>query len=470
MIEKGVINKLAEIVGEEHVITSESEKLPYKYDASLFVGKVPDVVVLPRTVEEVSQILVTCNEHKIPVVPRGGGTSLTGGSVPLTGSIVLSLARMDSILEVSVEDNYVLVEAGVRLGQLNEYLTENYNYFFPPDPASSVAATVGGVIANDSSGLTGVRYGSVKNWVLGLEVVLPNGSVLRLGNKTLKYRVGYDLVSLIVGSEGTLGIVTKAYLKIWPRPDNIVRFLIYLDEINKVGEAIVKLKKGKFAPVSAEFIDKSYIDILRKIENFDAPERGNYALIIDIECPKESVNRTIENVLNILNSLNPVEVQHSDDPETIERLNRIRKGAGSVLLHMRKKNTETTITSDIIVPPSRLPSFLLALKDKIREYDMLAPMLGHIGEGNIHVDVFCDISDEKNLSKAMELLHEMGKMALEYGGSVSAEHGIGLEKRDLLIEEYKFRKSEEAVRIMGQIKKVFDPNNILNPTKVLKEL
>lgn len=470
LIKKSIINQLVEIVGEEYVITSESEKLPYKYDASLFVGEVPHVVVQPRTVEETSQILALCNKYKIPVIPRGGGTSLTGGPVPLAGSVVLSMLRMDRILEVSIEDNYALVEAGVRLGQLNEYLKKNYNYFFPPDPASSVAATVGGVIANDSSGLTGVRYGSVKNWVLGLEVVLPNGNILRLGNKTLKYRVGYDLVSLFVGSEGTLGVITKAYLKIWPRPENILRFLIYLDEISKVGEVIVRLKKSRFALTSAEFIDKSYIDILKKIENLEAPEKGNYALIIDIECPKESVKRTVDNVLNILNPLNPVEIQYSDDPETIEELNRVRKGAGSVLLYMRKKSTETTITSDIIVPPSQLPSFLLALKNKIREYGMLAPMLGHIGEGNIHVDVFCDVSDKEDLSRAMKLLHEMGKMALEYGGSVSAEHGIGLEKRDLLVEEYKFRKSEEAVHIMGQIKKVLDPNNILNPTKVLKGL
>ena len=466
---KDIVEELRRIVGDEHVITSASEKLPYKYDASLFAGEIPLAVVLPGDSNEVSEILKVCNENRVPVVPRGGGTSLTGGPVPLANGIVLSLSRMDRILEVNVEDNYALVEAGVRLGQLNDHLKENYGYFFPPDPASSVAATVGGVIANDSSGLTGVRYGSVKNWVLGLEVVLANGQILRFGNKTLKYRVGYDLTSLIVGSEGTLGVITKAYLKIWPKPEKIVRFLIYLDEISKVGEAIVRLKKGRFAPISAEFIDKSYIDILKKIENFEAPDSGNYALIIDLECTDESVNRIVENVLNIVNSLNPVDVQHSDDPVMIEELNRIRKGAGSVLLHMREKSTETTITSDIIVPPSHLPSFLTALKNKIEEYKMLAPMLGHIGEGNIHVDIFCDLSDEQNLKKAMELLHEMGRMALEHGGSVSAEHGIGLEKRDLLVEEYRFRKSEEAVSIMRQIKRIFDPNNILNPTKVLKE-
>ncbi len=464
MVNKGIIRELERIVGEEYVITSESEKLPYKYDASLFSGSLPEAVVLPSSTEEVSQILKLCNENRIPVVPRGAGTSLTGGPTPVEGSIVLSLIRMNRIIEVSISDNYAFVEAGIRLGRLNEYLTEKYNYYFPPEPASSIAATVGGVIANDSSGLSGIRFGSVKNWVLGLEVVLPNGKILQLGNKTLKYRVGYDLVSLIVGSEGTLAVVTKAYLKIWPRPGKFVRFVAYFDDIRKVGEAVLKIKSAGFTPLLAEFIDRSYINILREIRNLDAPENAECALMVDIESSEGSVER----MLGVLRSLDPIEIRFSDDPKEIEELSKIRKGVASVLLHLRSKNTETKVTSDIIVPPSKLPEFLIALKKKLEEYKVIAPMLGHIGEGNIHVDIMCDTADEKSVSRAVRLLEEMGRMALEYGGSVSAEHGIGLEKRDLLVEEYRYRKSEEAVELMKQIKRIFDPNNILNPGKVLK--
>ncbi len=464
LVNKDIIRELERIVGKEYVITSESEMLPYKYDASLFSGSLPEAVVLPNSTEEVSQILKLCNKNKIPIVPRGAGTSLTGGPTPVRGSIVLSLIRMNRIIEVSISDGYAFVEAGIRLGELNDYLTKNYNYFFPPEPASSVAATVGGVIANDSSGLGGVRFGSVKNWVLGLEVVLPNGKVLQLGNKTLKYRVGYDLVSLIVGSEGTLAIVTKAYLKIWPRPGKFVRFVVYFDDIKKVGKAVLQIKSAGFTPLLAEFIDKSYINILRDIRNLDAPENAECALMVDIESSESMVKK----MLKVLKTLDPIEIKFSSDPEEIEELSKIRKGVASVLLHLRKKNTETKVTSDIIVPPSKLPDFIIALKKKLEEYKVTAPMLGHIGEGNIHVDIMCDTADNESVSKAVRLLEEIGRMALEYGGSVSAEHGIGLEKRDLLIEEYKYRDSEEAIELMKRIKQIFDPNNILNPGKVLK--
>ncbi|MFP3257377.1 MAG: FAD-linked oxidase C-terminal domain-containing protein [Candidatus Nanopusillus acidilobi] len=461
------IKEIIDIVGTKNVLINEQDKLPYKYDGSLFFGENPLLVILPENPDEISKVVKVCNKYKINIVPRGGGTSLTGSSVPLKNSIVISLLKLNKILEINIEDSYVYVESGVRLDSLNSEL-EKYNYFFPPDPASSIAATVGGVISTNAGGLRGAKYGVVKDWVLGIEVILPNGEKAYFGNKTLKHRIGYDLTSLLIGSEGTLGIVTKAYLKISPKPEKTIRILSYFENIEKIGQAVVNIKKAGIIPGMAEMIDKNYLKILKENTNIEIPCNDCYALIIDVDSTIESVNRHLNIVLEILKNLNPIFIKYSDDPTEMENLRSVRKGAGSILLMMRKKPTETTITGDVVVPPSQLPKFLKEVEIKIKESNKLAPMLGHVGDGNIHADIFTDISDSEDLKKAIELNEQIGLIALKYGGSVSAEHGIGLEKKDLLIKEYMFRNSIITLELMKKIKETIDPNNILNPEKIFK--
>jgi glycolate oxidase len=468
MIDEKVLNEIIDIVGNENVLVKDLDKLPYKYDASLFYGELPLFVVLPNNSDEIAKILKICNKHKISVVPRGGGTSLTGSSVPLNNFIVISLLKLNKIFEINIEDNYTYVESGVRLDFLNNELSK-YNYFFPPDPASSISATVGGVISTNAGGLRGAKYGVVKDWVLGIEVVLPNGEKAYFGNKTLKHRIGYDMTSLITGSEGTLGIITKAYLKIWPKPEKTVRILSYFDTIEKIGEAIVNIKKEGIILGMAEMIDKNYLRILREKTNIEIPNGENYALLIDVDSTIESIDRHLNIVLKILKKLNPVYIKHSDDPIEMENLRSVRKGAGSILLLMREKPSETTITGDVIVPPSQLPKFLIEVEKTISDYGKLAPILGHIGDGNIHVDIFTDLSEKEDLKKSLELNDKIGLLALKYGGSISAEHGIGLEKKDLLIKEYEFRNSLISLEVMKKIKNAIDPLNILNPYKIFKD-
>ncbi|MEM4091138.1 MAG: FAD-linked oxidase C-terminal domain-containing protein, partial [Thermoplasmatales archaeon] len=458
MIPNHVVKEFVSVVGEKNVLVNEVEKIPYMYDASLFKGDMPEIVVLPQQAQEVSKILTICNSYKIPVTPRGGGTSLTGASVPIRGGIVLALSRMDKVEEISLEDNYVLVQAGTKIDDLNSQLS-SYGYFFPPDPASSVAATVGGIISTNAGGLRGAKYGVVKDWVLGVEAVLPTGEVLKFGNKTLKHRIGYDLTSLIIGSEGTLAVVTRAYLKIWPLPEKIVRILAFFDTIDKVGEAIVKIKRSGIVPLMAEFIDNNYVNILKSSLKMEIPPGDNFVLLLDIDGPPEAIDRYLNKFNDILSSSGASEIKFSSDPIEMENLRSVRKGAGSVLLLMRKKNTETRFTSDVVVPPSQLPKFLKEVSSKIAQSNRLVPMLGHIGDGNIHAEIFMDLADPDDLEKALKLNEEIGMLALKYGGSISAEHGIGLEKKNMLISEYRSRNSEMALTIMKGIKKVLDPNN-----------
>lgn len=465
MISDQILKEFISVVGKENLLTDEVQKVTYKYDASLFKGDLPEIVILPGTTEEVSRVVTICNNNKIPLVPRGGGTSLTGASVPLKGSIVLSLLRMNKIEETSLEDSYVLADAGVRIDDLNSKLS-SYGFFFPPDPASSIAATVGGVIATNAGGLRGAKYGVVKDWVLGIEAVLPTGEILKFGNKTLKHRIGYDLTSLLIGSEGTLAIVTKAYLKIWPLPEKIVRILAYFDDIDKIGEAIVKIHKSGIVPLMAEFIDNNYMNILKKEIKMEVPLGENFVMLLDIDDPPEAIDRHLNKIEEILYSLDAKKIESSSDPDEMENLRSVRKGAGSVLLLMRKKSTETTITSDVVIPPSQLPAFLKEVSIRIKEAHRLAPMLGHVGDGNIHADIFTDQEDPEDLKEAFELNEEIGQLALKHGGSVSAEHGIGLEKKGMLVSEYKYRNSEKALTIMKDIKKLIDPNGIMNPTKI----
>jgi len=460
-----VLTEIISVVGEKNVLSNEVEKIPYMYDASLFHGELPELVVLPATTDEVSKVLEICNRYKTPIVPRGGGTSLTGGSVSVKNGIVLVLSRMESIEEISIEDGYVLAEAGVKLDDLNSKLSK-YGYFFPPDPASSIAATIGGIISTNAGGLRGAKYGVVKDWVLGIEAVLPTGEILKLGNKTLKHNIGYDLTSLIIGSEGTLAVITKAYLKIWPLPEKIVRIIAYFNSIDKIGESLVEIKKSGIVPVMAEFIDNNYMRILRNNLNLKAPQGDVYAMLLDVDGAPEAIDRYVGKIKEILSSQGANEILSSSDPAEMENLRSVRKGAGSVLLLMRKKSTETTITSDVVVPPSQLPKFLMELNSMVAESGRLAPMLGHIGDGNIHVDIFTDLVDKVELEKALEFNEKIGLLALKYGGSISAEHGIGLEKKNMLVSEYDYRNSGKAISVMKDIKRVIDPNNIMNPGKI----
>ncbi|MEM3334818.1 MAG: FAD-binding oxidoreductase, partial [Thermoplasmata archaeon] len=293
------LNEFYDIVGKENVLTSKEDLLPYTKDASFFTGKLPNAVILPGTSEEVASIMKICNRDSIPVTVRGGGSSLTGSSIPIEEGIVISMARFDRIIETSIEDRYVVAEAGVKLDNLNLYLSK-FKHFYPPDPASSIAATVGGSISTNAGGLRAAMYGATKEWVLGLEVVLPDGTIIQTGGKVLKRSIGYDLTALMIGSEGTLGIITKAILKIAPIPEKYGRIMVYYKSIEEAGKAISALKKNGITPLIAEFMDRISMDSITHTKGIKFPEEAQYLLLIDISSTEESIDRKLKEAYEIL--------------------------------------------------------------------------------------------------------------------------------------------------------------------------
>lgn len=455
---------LREILGA-NAIFDATEKTPYLTDASAFKGKEPIAVAIPETVDEIRRLLAFCDSNKIFIVPRGGGTSLTGASIPLENFIVLSMAKFNRILSISPADRYAVVEPGVRLDDLNEKLAE-INFIYPPDPASSMAATVGGSISTNAGGLRASMYGTTKEWVLGLEVVLPNGNVMTTGGRVLKRSAGYDLTALFIGAEGTLGVITKAFVKIWPKPEATGRILAYYDTIEKVGLAIKNVKAAGITPLIAEFLDKLTMDSLKKAKGMSFPETASYMLILDVASTDLSIKVDLERTAKILKELEPIELSITRDPEEMARIYEARKGAYSSLLKVRKSSSQRVIIGDVVVLASELPAALKLIASRAEELGIMVALFGHISDGNIHANIFAEPDERKSMEKEEEFQRYLGKVALEHGGSVSAEHGIGIEKKALLLDQLAFTASEDALDIMRKIKNAIDPNGIMNRGKI----
>ncbi|GGP19997.1 glycolate oxidase subunit GlcD [Thermocladium modestius] len=460
-----VIEEMRRVVGPGNVLTKKEDILPYMRDASYLSGGEPLAVVIPGTTTELAKVVKACYEAEVPMYVRGGGTSLTGSSVPLEGGVVISMNRFDKILEVSVPDRYVVAEAGVRLDALNAYLSK-FRYFYPPDPASSLAATVGGSLSTNAGGMRGAMYGATKEWVLGMEVVLPTGEVAQFGGRVLKRSIGYDLTALMIGSEGTLGIITKATLKITPLPRRTGRILAYYKSIEDAGKVVARLTENGIIPYIAEFMDGIAMDAAKKSKGIDYPSEANYMMIIDIASTEESIKKDLESAADAIRTTNPLHVRITTDPEEMDRIYQARKGLYSSLLMERARPGEKVIIGDVVVPPTEVPSTLVDLDGAIKRYGFKVSLFGHIGDGNVHLNIFANADDEEEMRRVSEFLLETGMIAVRHGGSVSAEHGIGLEKKQLLVEEFKARGTPVNLELMRQLKKVFDPKNLLNRGKL----
>lgn len=462
-----IIKELKEIAGN-HVFTSREEIIPFLSDASYLAGDEPLIVVAPDTADQISRIMALCYRTETPVVVRSGGTSLTGASILRGNGIIISMNRFNRILETSVVDKYVIAEPGVRLDDLN-YSLEKLGHFYPPDPSSSRVATVGGTLSTNAGGLRAAMYGTTKNWVLGVEAVMPDGTVVQLGGRTLKRTSGYDLTSLMVGAEGTLCIITKAILKIWPFPEKKGRAVAYYRSAEPVGEAIAALKGRGINPFIAEFMDEITMNSLRRNRGMSFPEGAQYMVIIDVASTNESVDRELAAVADVLNEFDPIEVSTTTDEKEMEVIYEARKGAFASLLTERQKPSQRVVIGDIVVPASNLAAALRETREKMEELKVLAGMVGHVGDGNIHANIFADLEDEEEMSRVEEFHRQIAAIAIRLQGSVSAEHGIGLEKIDLLVEEFAAKNSPGTLEIMKRIKKAIDPKDLLNRGKMFRK-
>ncbi len=460
MIKSKIIKKLKNIVGDEWVITDKAIIERYLYDETPeYIRPVPaDEVVLvkPRTANEVSEIVKLANEEKVPIFPRGGGTGLVGGAIPTKPGIILSLERMDSI-KVDVGNLIAEVEAGVTLSKLIEEV-EKAGLFFPPHPGDE-GAFVGGMIATNAGGARAVRTGVMRNYVLGIEVVLPNGDIVMLGGKTIKNNTGYNLMHLIIGSEGTLGIITKAYLRLYPKyrasATMIIPFNSRLDAIKAAHE----IMKSGIIPLLLEYVEKNVIEKSASYLGLKWPVEEGFAHLIvtvseSIEDFVYSELEMIDEITKKYTSLEPVVATRSDEQKEILKIR-------SEIYSSLKKDIIDIL--DISLPLAKIYEFMEKIDELENKYKTWIPVYGHIGDGNLHAHIMKSKGWTKDMYE--KLAEEIYNLTIELGGVITGEHGIGTTR----VKYLKKFIDKKYLEIMKSIKKLFDPNNILNPGKVLPE-
>ncbi len=453
MLKPSIVRDLKKIVGSANLYTSPEEMVAYSYDATQREA-LPWAVARPSTAREVSEVLVLANKERFPVIPRGAGTGMSGGSVPICGGLVLSLERMNRILEIDEENLIAVVEPGVITGDLQREV-EKRGLFYPPDPASHDFCTIGGNVAECAGGLRAVKYGVTKDYVLGLEVVLPTGEIIRTGGRTLKSVAGYDLTKLIVGSEGTLGIATTIILKLLPLPESVRTLSVLFDSIEAAAAAVSSIIADRILPRALEFMDQAALRAVEKYLGEDFSGGAAAMLIVEVDGPSASTEREIERVAEIVGRAGATRVNRAGNEAERERLWKARRSVSPALYTIKPKK----INEDIVVPRSSIPDILREIGEIAKRHDLLIVNFGHAGDGNIHTNIMIDEGDAPRAEIAVK---EIFEAVLRMKGSISGEHGIGLSKAAYLPMEL----GPDALKTMKRIKDALDPNNILNPGKI----
>lgn len=437
------------------ISTAPEDLLCYGFDASGLEAS-PSAVVWPEHTEDVVRVMKYAYENGIPVVPRGAGTGMTGGVVPASGAIIVSLEKMNRILDVDSENLYALCEPGLINGRL-QWDIERRGLFYPPDPASMNFCTIGGNVAENAGGPRAIKYGVTKDYVMEIESVLPNGKVITTGVKTPKGVVGYDLTKLLVGSEGTLSIFTKIRLKILPLPEEVITLLAFFNNLESSGNAVSKIIASKIIPRTLEFMDR---EVIRAVENFKPVgllQEAEAVLLIELDGYPSTITREAEKVADVCRNLG-AEVSMAEDEEARTKLWEARRAVSPALYHI----SPTKINEDIVVPRNRIPDMLKRLRRLSEESGIKIVNFGHAGDGNIHVNIMVDRNNKEEYTKGVELVKHVFKETLELGGTISGEHGIGLTKARYMGMEI----ADTEISIMKSIKHLFDPKNILNPGKI----
>jgi glycolate oxidase len=454
MLDRTVLSELRRIVGAENCLYRNEDLLVYSRDT--FGYKPSDVVVLPRTSREVSEIVRIASRHALPITPRGAGTGATGASVPEKGGIILALTRMDEILSIDAEDRVGIVEPGV-VSLRFQHAAEEAGLFYPPDPGSQMVCTLGGTVATNAGGPRAVKYGVTRNYLLGVEAVLASGEIVNLGGRQLKNVTGYDLSQLLCGSEGTLGIVTKILFRLLPRPQTTRTILAGFSSLEDAAEVVKDVFKAGILPAAMELMDKTFIRIAEERFQFGLSLDAEGYLLIEVDGFEESVAVQSREIDRLCRKRHPLSMQTASDREESQMLWKARRLG--VMAVMRKY--KRWVAEDATVPLSRIPHMIRRVRALSDEYDIPIIIFGHAGDGNLH-PIFCfDPMDEKEVHAFELASRETFRIALELGGTLSGEHGIGLQKKDYLDLEL----SRPVLGAMQAIKHGLDPQGIFNPGK-----
>lgn len=456
-----IIDKLRQIAGAENVFTDEESLHNHSEDETEDLSFPPEVVVKPANSGEISEIFKLANDYKIPVTPRGGGTGLSGGALTVYGGICLSMARFNRIIEIDDKNFQAIVEPGV-ITQIFQEEVEKLGLFYPPDPASRGSCFLGGNLAECSGGPRAVKYGVTKDYVLGIEAVLPNGEIINAGGRVLKNVTGYNLTQLIVGSEGTLAVITKIFFRLIPLPRHKKVILAAFSTLEDGTDAVARIFQKGITPSAIEFMEKAAVKAAEERQNKKFPNSEAEAqLFIEVDGNyTEQLDRDIELIAEVIEEFKPLDVVLAEDEQKVADVWSLRRGIGEAVKSISPYKEE-----DTVVPRANMTKLLKGVKEISAKYGITTICYGHAGDGNIHVNILKDKLDnetwEKNLDSA---IREIFQLTVSLEGMISGEHGIGYSQKLYL----PIALSEAELNLMKNIKKTFDPNNILNPGKIFQ--
>ncbi len=459
MIDPAISSQIRNIVGKENVAADKETRICYSYDATN-LKFLPDLIVYPATREQISLILKLANEARFPVIPRGAGTGFTGGTLPVEGGVVLVLTKMNKILQIDPDNLLAVVEPGVVTYDFQQAV-EKKGLFYPPDPASLKTSTMGGNVAECAGGPRAVKYGVTKDYVLGLEVILPTGEIIGTGVQTVKGVVGYDLTKLLVGSEGTLGVITKIILRLLPLPKAKRTMLAIFPTIDAAATTVSQIIGSKIIPTTLEFMDNACIRCVEEFLHIGLPVEAGALLIIEVDGAPEALNGEVEEIQKICRENQAIEAKVAKNAQETEELWRARRTVSPAVV----KLNPTKINEDITVPRSKVAEILRKVEAIGKKYNLTIVNFGHAGDGNIHVNIMIDRRKPGEEEQAHAAVKEVFQATLELGGTLSGEHGIGITKAPYISMEL----GDMGVEVMRRIKKAFDPNDIMNPGKIFPE-
>ncbi len=427
----------------------------YSFDATGMVFE-PEGVIFAENEGDVVEAIRYCLKNKKPLIPRGAGSGFTGGSLPVRGGIVLSLERLNRIIDIDTKNMMVEVEAGVITAELKKSV-ESFGFYYPPDPSSLEFSTIGGNIAENAGGPRAVKYGVTGDYVLGIKAVLGTAEVINTARRLKKNVVGYNITPLFVGSEGTLGVITRALLKIIPQPEKRVLILSYFADLTEAGKTVTDIISSGRVPSALEIMDRSSVECVKRYKAFDIPEGIEAILLIEVDGTRDQVKKSINAIVKIC-KMHKGKVKIAESDEEKEEIWALRRAISPSLLHI----APTKINEDVVVPIDRMAEALKAFREIGKAYGVPVVCFGHAGDGNIHVNVMTDEQDERLFEQAKKAVKEIFITTISLGGSLSGEHGIGISKEEFLPIQVK--KSE--IHLWRKIKKIFDPENIINPGKM----
>lgn len=457
MNEALILRRLREIVGNQNVLDSAESRISYSYDATAMKPQLPLAAVRPSTPIEISRILQLANEERFPVVPRGSGTGLSGGALPMEHAIVLLTNHWNKILEFDTENFTVSLQPGVITAQIHQ-AAEKLGFLYPPDPGSASICTIGGNVAENSGGLRGLKYGVTKNYVLGLQVVLPTGEILETGGKSVKDVAGYDLKSILVGSEGTLGVFTKILLKVIPRPETFSTMLAFFSSVDDAARTVSAIIAAKITPSMLEFLDNTTIRCVEDYARLGLPVETEAILLIEVDGRAAIVEQDAAAIMEICRRHSASSITVARNESEAIRLRTARRAAFTSLARVKP----TTIMEDVAVPRADLARLVERIRVIGKKNDVMIGNFGHAGDGNLHPNYLTNERDRADFARAEKTVFEVEEAAIEMGGTITGEHGVGLYKKRLLEKMV----GSPSIHMMRTLKQMMDPNNILNPGKV----